>query len=277
VVLVRDRQLKSPELTGEWEAKLRQIERGRLEPRPFIAEIIRYTGEVIHSAGATAVDNAKLGDCPRCGRPVIEGKRGYGCSGWRQGCPFVLWREYKGHRLSEDQIRELLQHRVLLRPLTLADAGEVILQMADSGAVMEIPVPAGQPRRPLRETTPRRTRRRKATNAGQPEPAPSATPGAQQGRSPVGNQGAPGLGPCPLCGSDVIEQERSYGCSGWRSGCKFAIWKTIAGKRISARTAQELLSRGRSRLLKGFASKSGRPFEARLKLEAGQVRFDFQP
>jgi DNA topoisomerase-3 len=84
------------------------------------------------------------------------------------------------------------------------------------------------------------------------------------------------LGPCPLCGSDVTEQEKSYSCSGWRSGCEFAIWKTIAGKRISARTAQALLRRGRSLVLKGFKSKSGRAFDARLKLDQGKVRFDFE-
>ena len=49
VALVQDRGLKSPELTGEWEAKLREIERGRLDPRRFMAEIVRYTGEVIRS------------------------------------------------------------------------------------------------------------------------------------------------------------------------------------------------------------------------------------
>jgi DNA topoisomerase-3 len=83
------------------------------------------------------------------------------------------------------------------------------------------------------------------------------------------------LGPCPLCRSGVVEQEKSYGCSGWRSGCKLTIWKTIAGKRISPRTAQALLLRGLSPVLKGFKSKSGRAFDARLKLEQGEVRFDF--
>ena len=97
VALVRDRALKSPELTGEWEAKLKEIERGRLDPRQFMAEIVQYTGEVIRSGDAAAVDPTRLGDCPRCGRPVIEGRRGFGCSGWREGCPFVLWREYRGH------------------------------------------------------------------------------------------------------------------------------------------------------------------------------------
>ena len=45
IALVQDRGLKSPELTGEWEAKLREIERGRLDARRFMAEIVRYTGE----------------------------------------------------------------------------------------------------------------------------------------------------------------------------------------------------------------------------------------
>ena len=50
VAIVQDRGLKSPELTGEWEAKLREVERGRLDPRRFMAEIVRYTGDVIRSA-----------------------------------------------------------------------------------------------------------------------------------------------------------------------------------------------------------------------------------
>ena len=85
------------------------------------------------------------------------------------------------------------------------------------------------------------------------------------------------LGPCPLCGSDVIEQDRSYGCSGWRAGCKFAVWKTVAGKKVSARTVRTLLRKGRTPLLKGFTSKAGKRFDARLKLEGGAVRFDFEP
>jgi DNA topoisomerase-3 len=72
-----------------------------------------------------------------------------------------------------------------------------------------------------------------------------------------------------------VEQEKSYGCSGWKAGCRFAIWKTIAGKRIGVRTAQALLRTGKSPVIKGFTSKSGRPFEARLKLDGGEVRFDF--
>src|SRR5262249_5973716 len=61
VALVRDRALKSPELTGEWEAKLKEVERGQLDPRQFMAEIVQYTGDVISSGDGTAVDPSRLG------------------------------------------------------------------------------------------------------------------------------------------------------------------------------------------------------------------------
>ena len=213
-----------------------------------------------------------LGDCPRCGRPVIAGKRGFGCSGWREGCPFVLWREYKGHSLGDDQIRQLLQRRVLLEPLVFGESGEVVLQLLDNGELTEIPTPVGGQRRRARKTGSRptgrrtRTQRREKASGESEEARPRGRP---SGFAPVT------LGPCPLCGSEVLDQAKSYGCSGWQRGCKFAIWKTIAGKRITVRTAQALLKQGRSPVLKGFVSRSGKPFEARFRLEGGEVRFDF--
>jgi DNA topoisomerase-3 len=103
----------------------------------------RTTGEVIPCGDATSIDEGQLGDCPRCGRPVIAGKLGFGCSGWRKGCPFVLWREYKGHELGDDQIRQLLQRHVLLEPITFGESREVVLQLVDKGELTEIPIPVG--------------------------------------------------------------------------------------------------------------------------------------
>jgi DNA topoisomerase-3 len=53
------------------------------------------------------------------------------------------------------------------------------------------------------------------------------------------------------------------------------IWKSIAGKRITARMAKSLLNEGQTSVLKGFKSKAGKPFDARLKLVDGEVKFDF--
>lgn len=277
IALVRDRGLKSPELTGEWEAQLREIERGRLDPGRFLGAIVRYTGELIRSGDAAPIDVGRLGDCPRCGRSVIVGKRGFGCSAWREGCPFVLWREFEGHVLADDQVRELLQHRVLSRPVPLGGSGPALLQLTDTGAVVAVPVPTGGgPRRPAGKSGRRPAGKRPRSSSG-PRRRESAAkgPGADAPEAHPAGFAAVALGPCPLCGAEVVEGPKSYGCSGWRGGCKFAIWKTIAGKRITVRTAQALLKQGHSPKLKGFVSKSGKAFEARLKLDAGAVRFDF--
>jgi DNA topoisomerase-3 len=170
--------------------------------------------------------------------------------------------------------------------LALESSGAVILQLSDSGALLEIPVPREKPRL-AGKARPQRSSRRPVGNARRSEPASGEAPVTEPDRNAAAQgPGARGLaagktgealGPCPLCGSQVVEQECSYSCSGWRSGCKFAIWKTVAGKRLSAATARTLLRRGRSPLLRGFRSKSGKPFSARLKLEGGAVLFDFEP
>jgi DNA topoisomerase-3 len=87
--------------------------------------------------------------------------------------------------------------------------------------------------------------------------------------------GAP-LGACPKCGSPVVETKKSYGCSAWKSGCMFAIWKNISGKKISASQAKQLLTKGCTGQLKGFKSKAGKPYAAALVLDdEHKVRLEF--
>ena len=156
----------------------------------------------------------------------------------------MLWREYRGHPLGDDQIRELLQRRVLLRPVTFEGAGEVVLHLTDSGALTEIPVPTGGPRRPAGKRDVGQPAGGSGRGRDRREQAPASPAAGPAPRTAPAGFAAVALGPCPLCGSEVVEQEKSYGCSGWQSGCKFAIWKTIAGKKISVRTAQALLQHG---------------------------------
>ena len=265
VALVQDQDLKSPELTGQWEAKLRDIEAGQLAPARFMDEIAQYTARVIRAAESDPVDEHCWGDCPRCGRPVVKGKRGYGCSAWKDGCKFVLWPTYKDCELSTSDIRELLQRHVLLRPLDLAGAGRVILAMTDSGIVTEIPVPNTD-----QQASERKGKRKRSGNATR-----SQKGSAGNGSNTPGVAISVALGNCPLCGGEVREQKKSYSCRGWNEGCQFMIWKTIAGKRISNRTAKALLAKGETGQLKGFKSKAGKSFDAKLQLVAGQVQFDF--
>lgn len=79
------------------------------------------------------------------------------------------------------------------------------------------------------------------------------------------------LGKCPVCGGDIVETPRAFSCANWREqdgGCKFAIWKEIAGKKISKSVAKTLLEKRETGVLKGFYSKKkDREFEAALVLE----------
>jgi DNA topoisomerase-3 len=85
------------------------------------------------------------------------------------------------------------------------------------------------------------------------------------------------LGACPKCGSPVVETKKAYSCSAWKaSGCDFAIWKEIYGKRLSEFQVKQLLRKGRTKELKGFRSKAGKPYSAALKLDGDhRVRPDF--
>ncbi len=83
------------------------------------------------------------------------------------------------------------------------------------------------------------------------------------------------LGKCPACGGNIVENSKGYSCDKWKSGCKFTIWKTIAGKKLTKKQALSLLQKGKTGTIKGFTSKKGKAFSACLKLDNGQVKFDF--
>ncbi|GAA4449130.1 DNA topoisomerase 3 [Novipirellula rosea] len=278
VAIVRDRNLTSPELTGEWEAKLKKIEAGQLSPDVFMHEIADYTRAIIQSSAAVSVDQQIYGSCPRCGENVIAGKRAFGCSGWRKGCKFVLQPSYRDADLSMDQVRELLQLRVTNQPLTIRGSHPFLLAMSETGMLVEIPVPQGSEQDGGGTVAGRKRTKR---TSGAKKPAATKSPATKSNRKKQSktkketNSTATEIGVCPLCGSPVVEQTKSYACSRWREGCGLTIWKTISGKKISASNARKLLRSGETAVLKGFKSKAGKSFDAKLKLIDGKVRFDF--
>ena len=110
-------ELRSVETTGEWEARLREIEGGREDAGAFLGGIADLTRRIVQdvsgqerAAPAAGVKDA-IGVCPKCGAPVIEGRKGFGCSRWREadgGCKWVLWKVVAGKTLTTAQARELL-------------------------------------------------------------------------------------------------------------------------------------------------------------------------
>ena len=80
------------------------------------------------------------------------------------------------------------------------------------------------------------------------------------------------LGPCPVCGNDIVENRKGYSCwSREDPGCGFVIWKSKAGKQIPAAAARELIAHGfTARPVTGFKGRSGRSFRAKLALEQSE-------
>lgn len=74
------------------------------------------------------------------------------------------------------------------------------------------------------------------------------------------------LGVCPLCKSAVVESKISYGCSNWKNGCQFKIWKTMFGKNITPAAAKKVLEKGKSGLIKDFTYQSGDKYNGYLIL-----------
>lgn len=83
------------------------------------------------------------------------------------------------------------------------------------------------------------------------------------------------LGKCPLCNNDIIEGSKSYYCSAYKEGCKFGIWKNISGKKITNSNVRQLLTKGITNEIKGFKSKNGKEFKAKLQIKEGEVKFVF--
>ncbi len=147
IALIQDPNLKSPELTGEWEAKLKEIEQGKFNETDFMQKIATFIKQVVTGSDLTTIDFNNYGSCPKCKSPIIKGNRGYGCSKWREGCQFVLWRNYKNIELNEGQIRSLLQNKILLQPIE-----GMILSISEAGILTEIPVPSEQGNRTVNYT-----------------------------------------------------------------------------------------------------------------------------
>lgn len=96
ILTIRDELLKSAELTGLWEKKLRQIERGDYQAKDFLEELKDMVKNIVFNVKS---DNRQSYDysspegskCPLCGRGImLKGKTAYGCSEWKNGCSYRI-------------------------------------------------------------------------------------------------------------------------------------------------------------------------------------------
>ena len=151
IALIQDPLLKSPELTGEWEEKLKQIERSQLAPDVFMAGIGDYIRGLIQNSSADRSNSGHWASCPLCGKEVIKGKRAYGCSGWKGGCPFVLEPECRGVQLTARQVQILLQQRILPQPVRIDDEARMLI-LSTQGVPMDLRLPSADRQKKEKKT-----------------------------------------------------------------------------------------------------------------------------
>jgi len=113
--------LKSPELTGEWEEKLKRMERNQYDRSQFMSEIREFTRAIVTQLFSidlhiAAAPNDAIGACPKCGAALKETPKAFGCSAWKSGCDFKVWKEISGHKMTVPQVRDLVT-KGITRPL----------------------------------------------------------------------------------------------------------------------------------------------------------------
>ena len=118
VTMIESHPLTSPELTGDWEKRLGDIEHGSGDRDAFMKEIEGFTRATVEQIAALdkeklRPERVELGPCPRCGETIRENSRAFGCTSWKSreepGCGFVIWKRIAGRTITPEVARQLLE------------------------------------------------------------------------------------------------------------------------------------------------------------------------
>ena len=245
-------ELTSPELTGDWEFKLRQIEQGKLERNSFMEEIATMTRHMVEQAknnrGETiSGDFSTLkSPCPKCGGVVHETYKKFQC----KKCDFALWKILAGRQFEIAEMEALITQR---------EVGPLQGFRSKMGRLFDANIKLND------------DLEMKFDFGGNGE----------ETAEEVDFSGQESLGKCPRCGSGVFDHGMSYTCEkavGGARSCDFKTGKIILKRPIEREQVVKLLAAGRTDLLPKFTSKKGRPFSAYLVMGAGgKVGFEFEP
>jgi DNA topoisomerase-3 len=118
ITMLEAHPLTSPELTGDWEKQLADIEHGKGDRNAFMQEIAGFARATVEQIAALdkeklRPERVELGPCPRCGEIIRENSKAYGCTSWKSkeepGCGFVIWKRVAGRTLTPEVARQLLE------------------------------------------------------------------------------------------------------------------------------------------------------------------------
>lgn len=246
-------ELTSPELTGDWEYRLKQIEQNQLDRESFMRKIAEMTETIVKRAkeyerDTVPGDYATLSSpCPKCGSVVKENYRRYACT----ECDFSIGKHPGGRTFELPEVEELLTKRSL-GPMT----GFISKMGRPFSALLRI-----------------NDEYKLEFDFGQDD---------DDSNEPVDFSGQTALGSCPKCEASVYEHGMNYVCEksvGPNKTCDFRTGKIILQQEISPEQVQKLLANGKTDLLDGFVSnRTNRKFKAFLVKQAnGKIGFEFEP
>lgn len=108
ISLIENEVLKSVELTGKWEKKLKDIEKGTFAVENFKQELFTLVSELTRQVKQQVAPPKKT-TCPKCSSGhIIKGKTAWGCSRWNENCTFKIPFEFKGAKLSDREMESLI-------------------------------------------------------------------------------------------------------------------------------------------------------------------------
>ena len=109
ISLINNELLKSAELTGQWESKLRKIEKGEYKVEEFKKELFEMVNLLVHEVKQQPIEKMPT-ICPKCSKgTIIRGHAAWGCSDWSNGCKFKLPFKYKNIILSSRDMESLIE------------------------------------------------------------------------------------------------------------------------------------------------------------------------
>lgn len=243
-------ELISPELTGNWEFQLRQIEQGNLKRSAFMEKIAEMTRHIVEQAkthrGETIAGDFSIlkSPCPKCGGVVHETYKKFQC----QKCDFALWKILAGRQFEVGEMETLITQREV-GPLQgfrskMGRSFNANIQLTDT---FEMKFDFGN---------------------------------SDEDHEEVDFSNQTPLGQCPKCNHAVYEHGMHYICEksvGADRTCNFKTGKIILERPIEREQIIKLLETGKTDLLTKFISKKGRPFSAYLVRNTdGKIGFEFE-
>ncbi|RQO37351.1 DNA topoisomerase III [Herminiimonas sp. KBW02] len=252
-------ELTAPELTGEWEYKLSEMERGKISREEFMREIAQMTQIIVKRA--KEYDNDTIpGDyatlktpCPNCGGVVKENYRRFACT----KCEFSMSKTPGSRQFEIDEVEELLANKTI-GPLQgfrskMGRPFAAVLKISRDEEIKNYKL---------------------EFDFGQNDDDENA--------EAVDFSGQTSLGPCPKCAGGVYELPLSYVCENSVAKpktCDFRSGRIILQQEILPEQMSKLLNEGKTDLLPGFVSqRTRRAFKAYLvRGKDGKTSFEFEP